>query len=196
MWHGVCVAVSERRIGATDSASRTQLLDAAEKLLMTEGYASVTSRRVAAEAGLKPQLVHYYFRTMDDLFVALLQRSAELNLAHFDKEIAKDGSLANLWRLNSDPRGSAFMIEFAALSNHRKEIRSELAAYAERFRKRQLEAVRVALENEGVDVPAEAVLLLATGLSQIMGIEKNLGMTTGHKATQAFVRELIERLAD
>ncbi|MDP1794227.1 MAG: hypothetical protein Q8K63_08840 [Acidimicrobiales bacterium] len=58
------------------------------------------------------------------------------------------------------------MIEFAALSNHRKEIRAELATYAERFRKAQLDALRVALEGEGVDVPAEAVLLLATGLSQ------------------------------
>lgn len=196
MWHGVCVAVSERRIGATDSASRTQLLDAAEKLLLTEGYAAVTSRKIAAAAGLKPQLVHYYFRTMDDLFVELLRRSADLNLAHFDKEIARDGSLANLWRLNSDPRGSAFMIELAALANHRKDIRSELAAYAERFRKAQLEALRRALADEGVDVPAEAVLLFATGLSQIMGIEKNLGMTTGHKATQAYVNELIARLAD
>lgn len=195
MWHGGCVAVSERRIGAEDSVSRTQLLDAAEKLLLTEGYAAVTSRRIAAVAGLKPQLVHYYFRTMDDLFVALLRRSADLNLAHFDKEIARDGSLANLWRLNSDPRGSAFMIELAALANHRKEIRSELAAYAERFRKAQLVALRRALDDEGVDLPAEAVLLLATGLSQIMGIEKNLGMTTGHKATQAFVSELIGRLA-
>jgi AcrR family transcriptional regulator len=190
------MAVSERRIGAEDSASRTQLLDAAEKLLLTEGYAAVTSRKVAAAAGLKPQLVHYYFRTMDDLFVALLRRSAELNLAHFDKEIARDGSLANLWRLNSDPRGSAFMIELAALANHRKEIRSELAAYAERFRKAQLAALRRALVAEGVDAPAEAVLLLATGLSQIIGIEKNLGMTTGHKTTIAFVNDLLARLAD
>lgn len=190
------MAVSERRIGAAASASRTQLLDAAEKLLLTEGYAAVTSRKVAAAAGLKPQLVHYYFRTMDDLFIALLRRSAEANLAHFDREIAKDGSLANLWRLNSDPRGSAFMVEFAALSNHRKEIRAELAAYAERFRKAQLDALRKALADEGVDVPAEAVILLATGLSQIMGIERNLGMTTGHKTTKAFVQDIIARIAD
>lgn len=196
MWHGVPVAVSERRIGAADSKTRTQLLDAAEHLLMSEGYAAVTSRKVAAAAGLKPQLVHYYFRTMDDLFVALLQRSAELNLAHFEKEIAKDGSLANLWRLNSDPRGSAFMIEFAALSNHRKEIRAELAAYAERFRKAQLVALRAALDDAGIDAPAEAVLLLATGLSQIMGIERNMGMTTGHRATTAFVNEMLSRVAD
>ena len=42
-------------------------MDAAEQLLLEEGYAAVTSRRVGARAGLKPQLVHYYFRTMDDL---------------------------------------------------------------------------------------------------------------------------------
>ena len=58
-----------RRIGAEDSSTRAALLDAAQQLMLDEGYAAVTSRRVAAQAGLKPQLVHYYFRTMDDLFL-------------------------------------------------------------------------------------------------------------------------------
>jgi len=48
--------------------------------MLSEGYAAVTSRRVAAEAGLKPQLVHYYFRTMDDLFLALYRRRADQGL--------------------------------------------------------------------------------------------------------------------
>ena len=60
-----------RRFGLENSKTRTHLLDAAEQLMREEGYAAVTSRRVAAKAGLKPQLVHYYFRTMDDLFIAL-----------------------------------------------------------------------------------------------------------------------------
>src|SRR5690606_21688674 len=75
-WQGVRVTTeqsSSRRIGAPDSKTRTRLLDAAERLLLREGYASVTSRRVAAEAGLKPQLVHYYFRTMDDLFLEVFR---------------------------------------------------------------------------------------------------------------------------
>ena len=67
----MATAPSSRRIGSRDSKTRAQLLDAAERLMRDEGYAAVTSRRVAAEAGLKPQLVHYYFRTMDDLFVDL-----------------------------------------------------------------------------------------------------------------------------
>ncbi len=58
-----------RRLGTADSKTRLALLDAAERLLLAEGYAAVTSRRVAAAAGLKHQLVHYYFRTMDDLLL-------------------------------------------------------------------------------------------------------------------------------
>ena len=63
-----------RRLGAPDAKNRTVLLDAAEQLMRDEGYAAVTSRRVAEKAGLKPQLVHYYFRTMDDLFLELYRR--------------------------------------------------------------------------------------------------------------------------
>ena len=72
---------SARRIGAPDAKNRVVLLDAAEQLLLEEGYASVTSRRVAEKAGLKPQLVHYYFRTMEDLFLAVFRRMAEAGLS-------------------------------------------------------------------------------------------------------------------
>ena len=125
---GVTTAPSPRRIGAEDSKTRAQLLDAAEQLLLEEGYAAVTSRRVAAKAGLKPQLVHYYFRTMDDLFVEVFRRRADANLARFERSAAGDGSLHALWQLNADARGAAFMIEFVALANHRKAIRAEIAA--------------------------------------------------------------------
>lgn len=188
---------SARRIGATDSESRTKLLDAAEALLLDEGYASVTSRRVAAKAGLKPQLVHYYFRTMDDLFLEVFRRRADENLAHFEKAIEDDGSLRNIWERNADPRGAAFTIEFVALANHRKEIRAEIARYAERFRAAQVDAMRTALHRCGVaddDLPPIVALLAITGLSQIMAIEGALGMTSGHDTTVAFVEQTIDRI--
>ena len=68
---------SDRRIGAPEAKNRGVLLDAAEQLMLEEGYAAVTSRRLAEKAGLKPQLVHYYFRTMEDLFLAMFRRRAE-----------------------------------------------------------------------------------------------------------------------
>ena len=90
---------SPRRIGAADSKTRARLVDAAEQLMAEEGYAAVTSRRVGAKAGLKPQLVHYYFRTMDDLFLEVFRRRAEVGLAHVEHALAADPSLRTLWEL-------------------------------------------------------------------------------------------------
>src|ERR1700751_5100765 len=69
-----------RRIGAVDSETRTALLDAAEQLMREKGYAAVTARRVAAKAGQKPQLIHYYFRNMDELLLTVWRRFADRNL--------------------------------------------------------------------------------------------------------------------
>jgi AcrR family transcriptional regulator len=169
---------------------------AAERLLLEEGYAAVTSRRVAARAGLKPQLVHYYFRAMDDLFLAVFQRRAEENLVRFEQAVAEDGSLRALWRHN-DPRGVAFMMEFVALANHRKEIRVEIARYAERYRAAQVDALAAALAARGIaadQVPPVVVSLVMTGIAQVIGLESGLGMTSGHEATLDFVEQLIASL--
>jgi TetR/AcrR family transcriptional regulator len=193
----VPAASPSRRIGAADSKTRAQLVDAAERLLLEEGYAAVTSRRVAAVAGLKPQLVHYYFRTMDDLFLEVFRRRADANLARVASAVTQDGSLRALWALNADPRGAAFTIEFVALANHRKAIRAEIARYAERYRAVQLQALSAALNAAGVDddeLPPIAALLLMTGLSQILGLEQALGVTAGHDATVAFVERSIAAL--
>ena len=185
-------AAPSRRIGSEDSLTRSQLLDAAERLMREQGYAAVTSRRVATEAGLKPQLVHYYFRTMDELFVALFRRRAEENIERFEQAVAADGSLTNLWRLNSDPRGAAFTLEFVALANHRKEIRFEIARFAERFRAAQVDAVERALADAGVaedQLPPVVGLLMMTGLSQVLALEDTLGVTAGHDTTRAYVEQ-------
>jgi AcrR family transcriptional regulator len=194
---GVTTTPSPRRIGAADSKSRARLLDAAEALLLEEGYAAVTSRRIAAKAGLKPQLVHYYFRTMDDLFLEVFRRRADQNLDHLRRGIATDGSLRNIWRLNSDTRGAAFTTQFVALAQHRKPIRAEIARYAERHRATQLEAITAALAADGITpdrMPPVVALLLMTGLTQVMAFEEALGVTSGHDATLAFVEEAITRL--
>src|ERR1700733_3714063 len=122
---------SARRIGAPDAKNRGVLLDAAEHLMLEEGYAAVTSRRVAEKAGLKPQLVHYYFRTMDDLFLAAFRRRAEGALRRQAPVVEPGRALRALWALSDDPTNTALTMEFAALANHRKSIRTEITRYAE-----------------------------------------------------------------
>jgi AcrR family transcriptional regulator len=180
--------------GARDPTTRSQLIDAAEALMLDEGYAAVTSRRVGQKAGLTPQLVHYYFRSMDDLYLEVFRRRADEGLARLAEALASRPSLVELWNLRATPPGSTFILEFASLANHRKAIRAEVARYAERYREMQIEAVTHALTDAGIstdDVSPEAVVLAISGLSQIMAADTSLGIKTGHDETVAFVERLL-----
>lgn len=186
-----------RRIGRADSKSRAQLLDAAERLMLEQGYAAVTSRRVAADAGLKPQLVHYYFRTMDDLFIEVFRRRADDGLARYRRAIDDEPSIGTLWRLNSEWQTPAFALEFAALANHRPEVRDVIADYARQFRDLQLEVLAAALRRAGVtaeQVPPSAALVIMTGIGQVISIERGLGIDDGHDETVAYVERVVRRL--
>ena len=187
-----------RRIGAETSKTRSTLLDAAEKLMLEEGYAAVTSRHVAAKADLKPQLVHYYFRTMDDLFLALFRRRAEQGLERQAEALASAQPLWALWDLSRDPRGTSLTMEFIALANHRKAIRSEIASAAERFRAEQFNGIEAVLGRYGVSpeqCPPMVFTVLLSSISRFLVIEREtLGMSTGHDETVAFVEDFLFRM--
>ena len=60
-----------RRPGAPDP--RAEVLAAARTSFAEKGFRGTTIRAVAASAGVDPALVHHYFGTKDDLFVAALE---------------------------------------------------------------------------------------------------------------------------
>lgn len=186
-----------RRIGAPEAKNRGVLLDAAEQLLLEEGYAAVTSRRVAEKAGLKPQLVHYYFRTMEDLFLAVFRRMAETGLSVLQTALKSPQPLWSLWRFSTQPEATRLTMEFMGLANHRKALRAEIVYHAERFRAEQNAAIAAALERYGVpsdDVPPVVWTVFATSVSQGLVMERALGMTTGHAETFAYCEKWIRRL--
>ncbi len=188
---------SARRIGAPDAKNRGVLLDAAEQLMLEEGYAAVTSRRVAEKAALKPQLVHYYFRTMDDLFLAAFRRRAEQGLEVQARILQARQPLWALWRFSTDPAATAITMEFIALANHRKALKAEIAYYAERFREEQQKALTTVLQRYGVDparVPPLVWSVLMTSVSRVLVIEQALGMSAGHAETVEFVERYLHRL--
>jgi hypothetical protein len=54
-----------------------------------------------------------------------------------------------------------------------------------------------ALHADGIgpdEVPPIVALLLMTGLSQVLALERGLGVTAGHDATTRFVQSVIDRL--
>jgi AcrR family transcriptional regulator len=60
-----------RRAGGADT--RGEILDAARASFADKGYAGTSVRAVAAAAGVDSALVHHYFGTKDDLFLAALE---------------------------------------------------------------------------------------------------------------------------
>ncbi|OBI14055.1 TetR family transcriptional regulator [Mycobacterium sp. E2327] len=192
---------SARRIGAPDAKNRALLLDAAERLMVEEGYAAVTSRRLASKAGLKPQLVHYYFRTMDELFLEVFRRRAEEGLQVQARALDCPQPLWALWRFGTDPAFTRISMEFMALANHRKEMRAEIAYYAERFREEQRQAVAAALQRygadgkwDGGDVPPVVWTVLMTSLSRFLVLEQAVGISGGHAETVQLVEDHLRRL--
>lgn len=188
---------SQRRVGAEDSATRVVILDTTERLMLEEGYAAVTTRRVAGEAGLKPPLVHYYFPTTDDLLVALYQRAAQRNIERVSNALASNKPLSELWALSTDSTRTTLAVEFMALANHRKRIRAEIAANIERSRTMQTETLERLLREQGLklrDFPAAAVSLVLAGVSRALVMEAALGVSCGHQEAHALMESWIRKI--
>ncbi|ORB31833.1 TetR/AcrR family transcriptional regulator [Mycolicibacterium parafortuitum] len=183
------MATSPRTRGG-DLNARQRLIEATAKIMRDEGYAAATSRRVAAEAGVKQALVYYYFPTMDDLFVEVLRVGAETSLEHMRAALADDDPLRALWLINSDASRTGLNTEFMALANHRKVIRVELRAYAERVRDIETAAVTVALRANGIDLdehPPVVISMLIAQIARSLCNESAVGVTLGHDEMRAYV---------
>ena len=180
-----------------ETTARQRLIDATAKIMREEGYAAATSRRVAAEAGVKQALVYYYFPTMDDLFVEVLRHGAEASLERMREALTDDEPLQTLWTMNSDSRMTGLNTEFMALANHRKAIRAELKSYAERVRDIETAAVTVALRARGVDLeeyPPAAVSMLIAQTARSLCNENAVGVTLGHDELRAFMERQLRLL--
>lgn len=68
---GAARAPRGRRPGAPDT--RAAILTAARHRFASAGFSRTSVRSVAAEAGVDPALVHHYFGTKDELFLAALE---------------------------------------------------------------------------------------------------------------------------
>lgn len=183
-----------RQSGTDEPDARTALLDAVERLMLREGYAAVTSRRVAAEAGVNAGLVYYYFGPMDNLFVEVFRRSAARMLGRQAEALASDQPLWALWDLIRDQTNTALNLEFLALGNHRKIVMDEMKDFSEKFRHLQFDGISKALAKYSVDTrlwPPEAVMLFMDAVSRFMGEERAYGLNLGHAQAMSVVERLI-----
>lgn len=177
--------------------SRSIILDATEQLMMEEGYAAVSTRRVATQAGVKPPLIHHYYKTTDDLLLALYRRQSDQAMESLREGLASDKPLTAIWRFNMERGRTALALEFMALANHRKAIRDEIARRAEIFREVQADALRELFRGKlsPADVRMqEAVALCIAGVARSVVLEEGLGISRGHADAEGLITWLIDRL--
>ncbi|CUU57079.1 regulatory protein, tetR family [Parafrankia irregularis] len=186
-----------RRRRAATAEKVTRLLDVTEEIMLAEGYAAVSSRSVAARAEITAPLLHYYFATIDDLFVAVLRRRAEETLARTEAALTSPQPLGAWWELVSDPRGTGLTVEFVAAANHRPALRTEVGRVARELRRMQMEAMTSILGEYGLDLddfPPALVTAAVQGLAFAVVADRAAGHDTAHEEATAAMTRLVARL--
>jgi AcrR family transcriptional regulator len=181
---------------------RTQeeaFLDAAERLLLELGYPGVTTRRLAAEAGLNHGLVHYYFGSVENLLVRVLERFTERVTARQRAMYADpDVPFIEKWRqamhylVGEDVEYEKIWLELQALAWNHPELRERVAQVNDEWRRVLAEAFAEPRERYGIEMPLEALVSLVMTFNEGVILERAQGITAGHKELLAWIDGWLE----
>ena len=186
--------VETRRPRAATLEKRGRILDAAEQIMLKDGYAAVTSRRVEAEAGIK---LHYHYGSLDELFVAVFRRRAERSVERLREALTSEQPLRAWWELASDPRGTALLVELTAAANHRAMLQAEVAELARDARRMEMDSLASILDEYVIDpqeFPPPLVAAAVQGLALVVVQDEVRGFDTAHADAKAALERLLDRL--
>jgi AcrR family transcriptional regulator len=192
----VRAASAQSTRGETENA----FLDAAERLLIDVGYPGISTRRLAEEAGANHGLVHYYFGSMENLFVRVLERFTERLIARQREMYARsDISPLDKWTtamgyLESDLAAGypKIWLELQALGWNHPDIAERVSRVNAQWRAVLTEAFDEMMDEYGLDrerFPLDAMVSLVMTFNEGIMVERLSGITTG----QRDLTQMIER---
>lgn len=166
-------------------------LDAAERLLVREGAAGISTRQLAREAKQNHGLVHYYFGSVDELLLQALERFTARLLERQRAMYSSDASFVEKWRSAMDfveeDLASGYpkvWVELQVLALNKPELRERLRAVHESWRSLLRDALAQAIEEYGLDqtrFSAEAWAALVMQFNEGLLYERLLGFDRGHE---------------
>ena len=191
--------VSSARVEASDA-----LLDAAEQLLVEVGFAGITTRKLAERAGVNNGLVHYYFGSMEDLLLRVIERFTDQLIERQKAMYAQPIPFIEKWRTamsfmdqDSESGYQKIWFEMQAMAWNTPAVRSTM----QRVHRRWIDVVRSAfdagLTELGVDkrhYPIDAVVSLVVTFNQGIMVERLLQVDSGHRALLRMIDRNIEKL--
>ena len=170
------------------SAAEEALLDAAERLLVDVGYARITTRRLAEEAGVNHGLVHYYFGSIENLLVRTLERFTERLTSRQRELYAAEMPFLEKWRtamrylISEDVTYEKVWLELQALGWNHADLRERLARVNADWRVVLTEAFQEPHRELGMEMPLDALVSLVMTFNIGMIVERLGGIETGHEA--------------
>jgi AcrR family transcriptional regulator len=178
-------------------ATEQSFLDAAERLLVEVGYANITTRRLAEEAGANLGLVHYYFGSMEQLFVRVLERFTDRLIERQRAMYSEDKPFIEKWRaamgyLDEDLESGyqKIWLELQALAWNRPELRERLAHVRRQWIATLTEAFGPAMAEYGLDTerfPVAAMVALVVTFNEGVILDRLGGVTEGHTELLAMI---------
>ncbi|MCW5622523.1 MAG: TetR/AcrR family transcriptional regulator [Burkholderiales bacterium] len=143
--------------------TRERILDAAFRRLVSEGYAALSVREIAKDAGVNHALINYHFRSKDQLVIEVLDAVNQRLLSRQASMYASDGGFAQKWasarRFYQEDLDSGFVrlqAELWAASFSNAGLREKFLPRLLAWKKLVLGAVReavAALEVDGTKLP-------------------------------------------
>jgi AcrR family transcriptional regulator len=187
-------AAATRRETATGA-----LFDAAERLLIVRGYAGLTTRSVAAEAGLNHGLVHYYFGSMEELLLQVLERFTARLIARQTAMYEADRPFLDKWRtamqwLEEDIEAGYPKVwwELQAMAWNHPPMRERLMRVDDTWRSLLRAHFASALDEYGIDFPLDAAVALVMTFNKGFQIEQLSGVRTGHRELLGWIDSWLE----
>ncbi len=176
--------VTSRRKGIQSSEIRAQLLRSAVEILRAEGAGAVTAGRLAEQVGLGRHIVHYYFGTIDELFVAVMREEGARSEEMLAKAAETGDALDLLWETMQ--QSAPVILELMRLAIRRPSIAGEYKIYTERFRLAMSGILEIYASSRGIVLPAStaSTALLLQSVASTMAVEASLDLTMGHEQAQ------------
>lgn len=141
--------------------TRSRILAAAFHCLASKGYAALSVREIARDAGVNHALISYYFGTKERLVIAVLDEANQRLLRRQREMYAAPGGFARKWvqarRFYESDLASGFVrvqAELYAASLSNAELRQQFVPRVQAWKTVVLEAVRDALNTYRPRLPA------------------------------------------
>lgn len=174
-------------------------LDAAERLLVEIGYAAITTRRLAREAGANQGLVHYYFGSMENLLVRVLERFTERLIVRQRAMYAAELPFIEKWRQAmrylDDDFSSGYQkvwYELQAMAWNRPELRERIAHVTVEWREVLAGAFEQGRREHAIEMPIEPLATLVAAFNQGLILERLSGIDSGHRELLAWIDAWLE----